>query len=106
MKVSLKTAFSILDGRLSTKIDDVYKMLNFVFDENFMTHQLSSAINKLKEVNPKWFQDGVDIINDIKRTNSTDDFTELMQIIKKEFPTYKLELGKIDAKIEFTDGLV
>ena len=37
MKVSLKTAFSILDGRLSTDIGDVYKMLNYIYDENFMT---------------------------------------------------------------------
>lgn len=104
MKVSLKKAFSILDGRLSTEMSDVYEMLNFIFDDNFMTHQLPSAMRKLQELNPEWFKNGVDIINDIKRTNNTDDFTELMQLIEKGFPTYEFELGKIDAKIEFLAG--
>ena len=105
MKVSLKKAFSILDGRLSTKMEDVYEMLNYIFDENFMTHQLPTAMDKLRELNPKWFQNGIDIINDVKRTNNTDDFNELMQLIEDGFPSYKIELGKIDAKIGFLDGL-
>ena len=52
MRVSLKKAFSLLDGRLSTNIGDVYEMLNFIFDDNFFTHQLPRAMDKLKEVNP------------------------------------------------------
>ena len=40
MRVSLKKAFTILDGRLSTKMDDVYEMLNFIFSENLYTHQI------------------------------------------------------------------
>ena len=44
MKVSLKKAFSILDGRLSTEIGDVYEMLNYIFDQDFMTHQLPTAL--------------------------------------------------------------
>ena len=38
MKVTLKKAFSILDGRLATEIGDVYEMLNYIFDEDFMRH--------------------------------------------------------------------
>lgn len=106
MKVSLKKAFSILDGRLSTEIGDVYEMLNYIFDANFFTHQLPTAIRTLQEKNPEWFQNGVNIINDIKRTNNTNDFTQLMELIDKGFPTYQIELGKIDAKIDFMAGLV
>jgi hypothetical protein len=106
MKVSLKKAFSILDGRLSTKIEDVYEMLNYIFDENFMTHQLPIAIRKLNEVNPEWFQNAKNILNDVKRTNNTDDFEELMTLIDEGFPTYQIELGKVDAKIDFLAGLV
>lgn len=106
MKVSLKKAFSLLDGRLSTEIGDVYEMLNYIFDENFFTHQIPTAMRKIKEVNPKWFADGVDIINDIKRTNQTDDFKELMKIIDDGFPTFEIELGKIKADIPFSAGLV
>lgn len=105
MKVSLKKAFSILDGRLSTEIGDVYEMLNYIFDANFFTHQLPSAMRTLQEKNPEWFQNGVNIINDIKRTNNTNDFTQLMELIDKGFPTYQIELGKIDSKFELLAGL-
>jgi len=46
MKVSLKKAFSILDGRLSTEMGDVYLMLNYIFDEKFPT--LEIELGKLK----------------------------------------------------------
>jgi len=105
MKVSLKKAFSILDGRLSTEMGDVYEMLNYIFDASFFTHQLPTAMRTLQEKNPEWFQNGVNIINDIKRTNNTDDFAQLMELIDKGFPTYQIELGKIDSKIEFMAGL-
>ncbi len=106
MKVTLKTAFSILDGRLSTNMDDVYKMLNHIFDAEFMTHQLPTAMNRLKEINPQWFKNGVNVINDIKNSNNTDDFKELMELIDKGFPTYEIELGKVESKIDFLAGLV
>jgi len=106
MKVTLKQFFSIGDGRLSTEIGDVYLMLNYIFDENFMTHQLPTAMRKLIEANPEWFQNGVSIINDIKRTDKTDDFETLMNLIDKGFPTLEIELGKVDLKVDFLAGLV
>ncbi len=105
MKVSLKKAFSILDGRLSTEIDEVYKMLNFIFDENFMTHQLPTAMDVLVKENPEWFKKGVVIIANIKLTNKTNDFKELMKLIDEGFSTHKLKLGKIKPKIGFLSGL-
>jgi len=106
MKVSLKKAFSILDGRLSTEIGDVYEMLNYIYDDSLMTHQLPTAMRRLKELNPEWFSNAVDILNDVKRTNNTDDFVELMKLIDEGFPTYEIELGKVDEKIKFLAGLV
>ena len=105
MKVSLKKAFSILDGRLSTEIGDVYEMLSYIFDTELYTHQLPTAMDVLQDKNPEWFQNGVNIINDIKRTNNTNDFEVLMELIDKGFPAYQLELGKIDFNIPFTAGL-
>ena len=106
MKVSLKKAFSLLDGRLSTEIGDVYEMLNYIFDDNLMTHQLPTAMRKLNEVNPEWFSKAANVIDDIKRTNKTDDFVELMNLIDNGFPTFEIELGKIDFKTPFLAGLV
>ena len=106
MKVTLKQFFNLGDGRLSTEIGDVYQMLNYIFDENFMTHQLPTAIRELQKQNPEWFSNGVSIINDIKRSNDTDDFEKLMNLIDNGFPTLEIELGKLKADIPFLAGLV
>lgn len=96
MKVTLKKAFNIVDGRLSTNIGDVYEMLNYIFDANLYTHELPSAMRKLLEVNPLWFQKIKSVIDDVKRTNNTDDFETLMKKIDEGFPTYEFEIGKIN----------
>lgn len=50
--------FTIVDGRLSTKLDDVYDMLNHITgEEHLMTHHLPTAFDYVKEKNPKWMQD-------------------------------------------------
>lgn len=49
--------FSLVDGRLSTSMDDVYDMLNHICDDNLMTHHLPVAGKYLKETNPIWYQD-------------------------------------------------
>jgi len=75
MKVTLKQAFSLLDGRLSTKIGDVYEMLNYIFSTSFMTHEIPNAMRKLIELNPEWFSEGKKILETIKSRHSTDDFS-------------------------------
>jgi hypothetical protein len=94
MKVSLKKAFSILDGRLSTEIGDVYEMLNYIFDTSLMTHQLPKAMDILIKTNPKWFKESVQSLNDIKRNNNTDNFEQLMKLIDKRFSLRKIKLKK------------
>ena len=84
---------------------DVYEMLNYIFDANFYTHQLPTAMRTLEEENPEWFQEGVSIINDIKHTNNTNDVTKLIELIDKDFPSHQIELGKIDSEIKFMAGL-
>ena len=48
----------------------------------------------------------VDVLNDVKRTNNTDDFVELMNLIDNGFPTFEIELGKLDFKTPFLAGLM
>ena len=55
-KFTLLQLFSLVDGRLSTSMEDVYDMLNHIIDDNLMTHHLPVAMNYLEEKNPKWFQ--------------------------------------------------
>lgn len=106
MKVSLKKAFSLLDGRLSTEIGDVYEMLNYIFDEKFLTHQLPTAIIKLQEENPKWFADGVKVIDKIKEIENTNDFAHLMKTIDYRYSSFEIELGKLKSDIPFLAGIV
>lgn len=101
MKVSLKVAFSILDGRLSTKFEDVVEMLNYIFTDSLFTHQVSTALDKLKQENPKWYSDAVSVIDEIKHIEQTEDFEILMKAIDFGYASFEIELGKIDFKIPF-----
>lgn len=105
MEVTLKQFFSIADGRLSTNIGDVYKMLNFIFSENFHTHQLPAAMRKLKEVNPEWFINAVSVIDEIKVMENTNDFEVLINAIDFGYSDFKITLEKVDAKFSLLDGL-
>lgn len=105
MKVSLKKAFSILDGRLSTNIDDVYEMLNYIFSDSLFTHQLPTAMKAIREVNPDWYLHGVALLDGIKEDAGTNDFNEIMQVIEKSYSECEIELVKIDKEILFSDGL-
>ncbi len=99
MLVNLKKAFSILDGRLSTEMGDVYEMLNYIFNTKFYIYQLPKAMDILLEDNPDWFRAEVNFLQTIKEKNKTDDFQELMNIIDKEYPTYKIKLKKHKMRI-------
>ncbi len=53
---TLVQLFSIVDGRLSTCMDDVYSMLNHIFDTSFYTHELPAAMNILRDKRrPNWY---------------------------------------------------
>lgn len=54
---TLLQLFCIVDGRLATKMDDVYITLNHIMDDNLFTHHLPVAMDYLKQENPQWFQD-------------------------------------------------
>lgn len=106
MKVSLKTAFSILDGRLSTEIGDVYKMLNYIFNANLFTHQLPTAMRKLDDVNPKWLLEARELLGGIKSEAGTDDFESLMSFIDANHSGVEIELRQINERIGFAEGLI
>lgn len=94
MKVSLKKAFSILDGRLSTEMSDVEAMLSYIYGVELFTHQLPSALHHLKDDNPKWFSDAVSVIDEIKIMEETNDFNHLMKVIDLGYSNFEIELQK------------
>ncbi len=81
--------FSITDGRLSTTIDDVYDMLNHIFNESFMTHQLPVVFGYLKQTNPQWFQDLKAELVNLKSIHGND-FETLISAIKQDNKTHDI----------------
>jgi len=95
MTFTLKQAFSLTDGRLSTTLGDIYDMLNFIFSANLFTHQLPEAYDKLKEENPEWFADAVKQLNAIKAIVGND-FDALMKYIDEYHADTRVEFKKIE----------
>jgi hypothetical protein len=82
-KFTLLQLFSVVDGRLSTNIDDVYDILNHVFNTSVWTHQIPAYMNKLKAARPLWFAVIESELDSLKRVYK-DDFNTLMRVIKEE----------------------
>ncbi len=91
MKVTLLELFSIVDGRLSTKMDDVYRILAHLTGYALFTHQLPSAMDIVKENKPQWFFEAEKEINGIK-AKIGNDFKALVEFIKENQNTiYEIE---------------
>ena len=82
-KFTLLQLFNVVDGRLSTNIDDVYDILNHVFNTSVWTHQIPAYMNKLKASRPLWFVVIESELDTLKRIHG-DDFKTLMKVIKEE----------------------
>lgn len=89
-KFNLLQLFSLVDGRLSTTMDDVYSMLNHICDdESLMTHHLPVAMNYIKEKNPTWFSI-VKNTYDTLGCNKETDFKECVKIIESNNETINI----------------
>lgn len=82
-KFTLIQLFNVVDGRLSTTIDDVYDILNHVFNTSFLTHELPGAMDRLKAARPLWFTIIESEIDTLKRLHG-DDFKKLTKVIREE----------------------
>jgi hypothetical protein len=78
---TLLQLFSIVDGRLSTDIGDVYEMLNAYTGDSLMTHHIPVAMDFLKSKSPSWFVEAESYLNEIKSL-AGNDFNALMTEIK------------------------
>lgn len=97
---SLLQLFSIVDGRLSTDMGDIYLMLNHICDTDLMTHHLPVAKDYMKSKNPSWHSKVESVYNLMGATRATD-FKECMSIIKNndeqiEVPQLKDEFDTSD----------
>lgn len=81
---TLLQLFSIVDGRLSTEMGDVYEILNHLTDDSLMTHHLPVAMKYVEDKNPQWFQQAAIRINAIKAV-SGNTFETLIDLIKDKY---------------------
>lgn len=86
---TLVQLFSIVDGRLSTEMKDIYDMLNHIFNANLFTHELPEAFNKLKKLKPDWF---IEVQKDLKNMGATKDvnFETCFDLISKNNKIYNI----------------
>ena len=82
-KFTLLQLFKVVDGRLSTNIDDVYDILNHVFNTSVWTHEIPAYMDRLKAARPLWFVVIESELDTLKRVYK-DDFNTLMKVIKEE----------------------
>ena len=82
-KFTLLQLFNVVDGRLSTSIDDVYAILNHVFNTSVWTHQIPEYMDRLKAARPLWFTVIEGEINALKRLHN-DDFNSIIKAIREE----------------------
>lgn len=79
---SLVQLFSLVDGRLSTNMNDVYDMLNHITNSDLTTIALPIAYERLKSINPQWFQDVQNIYNTLGISKDRD-FQECIGILNR-----------------------
>jgi|ERR1051325_1267011 predicted GH43/DUF377 family glycosyl hydrolase len=96
---TLLQLFSIVDGRLSTTMDDVYDILNTAFDTQFMTHHLPTAMDYLKLHKPDWFLKAEFKLFEIRSEIGTDEFTVLIDEICRNYTKTEYEVDKLPDEV-------
>ena len=81
----LKHLFSIVDGRLSTRISDIQVILSVYCGRSVFTHEIPELIDEIKSAKPDWYMQAKGLIDYIKWRNYTDDFVTLMDMLDKDF---------------------
>ena len=92
---SLKQIFSIVDGRLSTNMNDVHAIINIAFKEEPFTHQLPEMMDVLRDQRPKWYRQAEELIDYIKWEYRTDEFGKLMAILDSDYPNVFIKVEQI-----------
>jgi hypothetical protein len=86
---TLKQLYSLVDGRLSTNMDDVYDMLNHICNDSLRTHEVPPAMKYLRMKNPKWMA-GVEMALRNVGAGRDVEFKEAMIVFEKHNPMYEI----------------
>ena len=97
MKTSLKKIFSLIDGRLSTEMNDVYVQLDWITGESLMTHSLGTANKYIKSLDLDWWKAIEARLDEIKALIGND-FEDLMEYIDTNYPEDDIELVELTSE--------
>ena len=86
----IKQLFSIVDGRLSTSISDIWRVLR----RSVFTNELPEILDEVESAKPDWYMQAKELIDYIKWRNYTDDFVKLMDILDKDFSKWRRNYEK------------
>ena len=79
---TLLQLFLIVDGRLSTFMEDVYMILNHICNDDLMMHHIPVAVDYLKEKNPDWYKQVKDSLMELTSIIGNNNFEEMIATIK------------------------
>jgi hypothetical protein len=82
---TLLQLFNIVDGRISTSIDDVYDILNHVSNDDLPTIGLTVVQDRLLANKPDWFIKAERQINAIKAGLCSNTFETVVGAIKDKY---------------------
>jgi hypothetical protein len=65
-KFTVWQLFSIVDGRMSTSVDDIYDILDTASGTSLMTHNLPTAADYFRKTKPEWYKKAETSIGNLK----------------------------------------
>lgn len=100
---TLKQLFSLVDGRLSTTMNDVCEILNHVCDCDLMTHHLPVAMDYIIEKDPLWYKLVKGLLLSIEGEIKTNDFLVFMEKIDSEYSEKVFDVPQLKDEFDTTD---
>jgi len=101
---SLLQLFTILDGRLTTNMGDVYKILNLYGRRNIRPHEIIPMGDYLMSYRPSWYSLAYSIIRKVK-LGCSNDFEEIVTCLKREYGKVRVKIKPID-KDQLSEHLI
>lgn len=106
-KFTILQLFSLIDGRLSTKMDDIYDMLNHITGDSLMTHHLPVANQFIKQITPipQWLTEASLHIANAKQAVGNN-FEDLMKYLKENNVDIEVPALTEEEKAGFGDYMI
>ena len=95
MEVSLKTAFPLLDRRIYSNLDDVIKMMSFIFNKKIDVADLPKHFTLLSVENPSWYSRGKAIIDNIMLEENSESGDVVVRVIDELYADQVIKIKRL-----------